>query len=157
MASGHSSLSTIHADSVDTLIKRLETPPINLSPTLINTIDAVAIMTHAVVNKQETRKLREIVEIVEVNPQGIAITNTPFVWNPREDAFYFKKSSHVFQKISGRYGFTVEELEKEFKVRSLLLNEIFSRGIVNFAQIQDIINHYYKDSASVLAAFNIAQ
>ena len=27
-------------DSVDTLIKRLETPPINLSPTLINTIDA---------------------------------------------------------------------------------------------------------------------
>ena len=36
MASGHSSISTIHADSVDTLIKRLETPPIELSPTLLN-------------------------------------------------------------------------------------------------------------------------
>jgi len=46
MASGHSSVSTMHADSVDTLIKRLETPPIELSPSLLNTLDCVAIMTH---------------------------------------------------------------------------------------------------------------
>ena len=39
MASGHSSVSTMHADSVDTLIKRLETPPIELSPTLLNVLD----------------------------------------------------------------------------------------------------------------------
>jgi len=39
MASGHSSISTMHADSVDTLIKRLETPPIELSPTLVNVLD----------------------------------------------------------------------------------------------------------------------
>jgi len=156
MASGHSSISTIHADSVDTLIKRLETPPINLSPTLINTIDAVAIMTHAVVNKQETRKLREIVEIVEVNPEGIAMTNTPFIWNAREDAFYFKKMSHVFEKISSRYGFTTPELEREFKIRTILLNEIFNKKIFNFNEIQDIINHYYKDAESVLKAFGIS-
>ena len=64
MASGHPSISTMHADSVDTVIKRLETPPIELSPTLLNVLDCVCIMTHAVVNNQETRKLREIVEIV---------------------------------------------------------------------------------------------
>ncbi len=155
MASGHSSLSTIHADSVDTLIKRLETPPINLSPTLINTIDAVAIMTHAIVGKQETRKLREIVEIVNVNPDGIAITNTPFVWNAREDQFYFKKSSHVFEKISERFGFTVPELEKEFKLRSMLLNEMAQRKIFGFKEVQDIVNHYFKDSDAVLKSFNI--
>jgi len=155
MASGHSSISTMHADSVDTLIKRLETPPINLSPTLINTIDAVAIMTHAIVNKQETRKLREVVEIVQVNPDGIALTNTPFVWNSREDAFYFKKASHVFEKISSRYGSTMEELEKEFKIRTMLLNELFNKQIFNSVDIQDIINHYYKDPESVLKAFNI--
>jgi len=156
MASGHSSLSTIHADSVDTLIKRLETPPISLSPTLINTIDAVTIMTHALVNKQESRKLREIVEIVDVNPDGIAITNTPFVWNAREDLFYFKKSSHVFQKISKRYGFSVEELQKEFKLRTLLLNELAKRGIYGFKEVQDIVNHYLKDSDTVLQVFGVS-
>ena len=35
MASGHSSLSTMHADSVDTVIKRLETPPIELLAMLL--------------------------------------------------------------------------------------------------------------------------
>ena len=155
MASGHASISTIHADSVDTLIKRLETPPINLSPTLINTIDAVAIMTHAVVGKQETRKLREIVEVVEVTPQGIAMTNTPLIWNAREDNFYFKKTSHVFQKISERFGFTVEELNKEFKVRTLLLNELTKRKIFGFKEVQDIINHYFKSPELVLESFGI--
>jgi flagellar protein FlaI len=157
MASGHASISTIHADSVDTLIKRLETPPINLSPTLINTIDCVAIMTHAVIGKQETRKLREIVEIVNVNPDGVAITNTPFVWNSRENKFYFKKSSHVFEKVSKRYGFTVEELEKEFKNRTLLLNELVKRKISNYKDIQDIVNHYYKSPEAVLKAFGVLE
>ncbi len=155
MASGHSSLSTIHADSVDALVKRLETPPLNLSPTLINTIDAVAIMTHAIVNKQETRKLREIVEIVEVNPEGIAMTNTPFVWNSREDVFYFKKMSHVFEKISKRFGFTVEELEKEFRLRTMLLNELAKRKIYGFKEVQDIINHYFNNPENVLSSMGI--
>ncbi len=156
MASGHSSLSTIHADSVDTLIKRLETPPINLSPTLINTIDAVTIMTHAIVDKQETRKLREIVEIINVTPDGIAITNTPFTWNARDDLFYFKKSSHVFEKISQRFGFSIPELEREFKVRTMLLNELAKRKIYGFKEVQDVINHYFKDPEGVLAAFNLS-
>jgi len=99
MASGHSSIATMHADSVETVIKRLETPPIELSPTLLNTLDCVAIMTHAVVNKQETRKLREIVEIINVDNAGTAITNTPFAWNAREDAFYFKKIAKFLKKL----------------------------------------------------------
>lgn len=155
MASGHSSLSTIHADSVDTLIKRLETPPINLSPTLINTIDAVAIMTHALVDKQETRKLKEVVEVVDVDPNGIAMTNTPFVWNARENLFYFKKSSHVFEKISKNFGFTNEELVQEFKNRTLLLNELTKRKVFNPKDIQNIINYYYKNPETLLKAFGI--
>ncbi|HKL23154.1 MAG TPA: type II/IV secretion system ATPase subunit, partial [Candidatus Nanoarchaeia archaeon] len=39
MASGHSSIATIHADSIETVIKRLETPPIELSPSLLNVLD----------------------------------------------------------------------------------------------------------------------
>ncbi len=155
MASGHSSIGTVHADSVDTLIRRLETPPISLSPTLINTLDAVMIMTHAIVKKQETRKVREIVEIINVDPKGIAQTNTPFIWNSREDRFYFKKSSMVFDKIGSRFGFSREELEKEFKRRSILLNEMVKRKILKFEEVQDIINHYYKDSETVLKTFGV--
>lgn len=156
MASGHSSIGTVHADSVDTLIKRLETPPISLSPTLINILDSVAIMTHAVINKQETRKLREIVEIVNVDPKGVALTNTPFVWNAGENAFYFKKDSKVFQKISKKFGTTLEELNNELQVRARLLYEMQRRKIFDFTQNQKIINQYHKNPEAVLQAFGIS-
>ena len=155
MASGHSSISTMHADSVDTLIKRLETPPIELSPTLMNTLDAVAIMAHAVVNKQETRRLREIVEIVDVNPEGIAITNTPFTWDAADDKFYFKKDSKVFEKISKRYGLSKDYISNEFARRAKLLYEMFRQKIFEFDEVQKIINDYYKNPEQVLQRFNI--
>ena len=156
MASGHSSISTMHADSVDTLVKRLETPPIELSPTLMNTLDCVAIMTHAVVEKQETRKLREVVEVVNVDSKGTAMTNTPFVWNAREDAFYFKKDSKVFEKLATKYGLTIEELNLEFDRRAKLLYELQKRGIHGFDQAQQIINQYHKNPVEVLASFGLS-
>ncbi len=155
MASGHSSISTIHADSVDTLIKRLETPPIELSPTLLNVLDCVAIMTHAIVNKQATRKLREIVEIINVDDKGVALTNTPFMWNPRDNVFYFKRDLKVFSKISRKYGISIEQLYKEFETRSRLLYELQRRKMFDFAQTQKIINEYHKSPSTVLQAFGI--
>ncbi len=155
MASGHSSISTMHADSVDTLIKRLETPPIELSPTLINVLDCVCIMTHAIVNKQETRKLREIVEVVNVDAEGVATTNTPFVWNPSDDKFYFKKNSKVFEKISKRYGISIEELELEFRRRIQLIYQMYQKKIFRFEDVQEIATRYYKRPEEVLRQFGI--
>jgi len=155
MASGHASISTMHADSVDSVIRRLETPPISLNPTLVNTLDAIAIMTHAIVKNRETRKLREIVEVVDVDRQGIAMTNTPFVWNPGDDKFYFKRDSKVFEKIERKNGIPKQELEKEFELRIKLLYELFRRKILGFDEIENIVNEYYKNPAAVLQRFGI--
>ena len=155
MASGHSSISTMHADSVDTVIKRLETPPIELSPTLLNTLDCVAIMTHAIVNKQETRKLKEIVEVVNVDSEGTALTNTPFVWDPQKDQFYFKKHSQIFQKISKRYGLTMEELDLEFRRRVQLIYKMYKNKTFRFEEVQEIVNKYYKKPEQVLKEFGV--
>ena len=156
MASGHASLSTMHADSVDTVIKRLETPPIELSPTLVNTLDAVAVMAHAIVNKQETRRLREIIEVVNVTPDGVALTNTPFKWNPATDKFFFKKDSKVFEKIMNRYGLTKEELMKEFETRTKIIFELYKQKVFSFDDVQKIINTYYKDPKQALKKLGIS-
>ena len=155
MASGHASLSTMHADSVDTLIRRLQTPPIDLSPSLVNSLDCVAIMTHATVNQRETRRLREIVEIVNVNRDGTALVNTPLIWDPAQDTFYSKKQSKVFEKISARHGVALDWLQKEFLIRTRLLYELFKRKIFDFDEVGTIINSYYKNPAEVLAKFGL--
>lgn len=155
MASGHSSIATIHADSVETVIKRLETPPIELSPTLLNVLDSICIMTHAIVKNQETRKLREIVEIVNVDSGGIALTNTPFIWNSSEDRFYFKRESKLFQKIAERYGMNQDILHLEFRRRAELLYKLYQNKIFKFHEVQGIINEYYKKPNEILAKFQI--
>lgn len=157
MASGHSAISTMHADSVDTLIRRLQTPPIELSPTLVNSLDCVAIATHAVVNKRETRKLREIVEIVNVNRDGTALINTPLLWDPAKDVFYHKKQSKVFEKISAKSGISLEKLEREYITRSKLLYELYKQKVFGFEDIQKVINDYYKNPVEVLSKFNIIE
>ncbi len=156
MASGHSSIGTVHADSVDTLIKRLQTPPIELSPMLINILDVVAVMSHAVINQQETRKLREINEIINVDKEGVSVINTPFIWNPEDDHFYFKKDVRAFDKIAKKYGITSKELYNELQLRAKLLYEMHKRKIYDFVQNQKIINEYHKNPKAVLKAFGIS-
>ena len=155
MASGHPSISTMHADSVDTMIKRLETPPIELSPTLVNTLDCVAIMTHAIVRNKETRRLREIVEIINTRSDGTAFVNTPFVWDPRQDIFYYKKESKVLEKISVRYGIPVERLQEEFIRRAKLLYVLYKKEVFGFNITKKIINDYYKSPEDVLRKYQI--
>jgi archaeal flagellar protein FlaI len=155
MASGHSSISTMHADSVDTLVKRLETPPIELSPTLLNVLDCVCIMTHAIVNKEETRKLREIVEIVNVDSDGTATINTPFTWNAAEDRFYLGKPSKVFEKIAKRYGIKQEELEVDLRRRAQIIYQMFKLNITKFEQVQELVNKYYKKPEEVLKELGV--
>ncbi|HLC31083.1 MAG TPA: type II/IV secretion system ATPase subunit [Candidatus Nanoarchaeia archaeon] len=155
MASGHASISTIHADSVDTLIRRLQTPPISLSPTLVNSLDCVTIATHAIANHQETRRVREIVEILNIEKDGTALINTPFIWEPTQDQFFFKKQSKVLEKISARRGIPIEKLQKEFITRAKLLYEMYKQKIFSFDEVGKIINDYYKNPVEVLNRFNI--
>ena len=155
MASGHSSLSTMHADSVDTLIRRLQTPPINLSPTLVNSLDCVAIMTHAVVKKNETRKLREVTEIINVGRDGTALVNTPFRWDPIKDIFFSKKQSEVLRKISVKTGIGLESLHNEVNIRAKLLFTLYKKGVFGFDEVGNIINEYHKNPVEILSKYGL--
>ncbi len=155
MASGHSSISTMHADSVDTLVRRLQTPPINLSPTLVNSLDCVIVATHARAKGQDTRRVREVVEIVNVNKDGTALVNTPFKWAPSQDMFYYKKQSKVFERISVKTGASVEKLQKDMMIRAKLLIAMYKKRIFDFGEVGNIVNEFYKNPVAILSKFDI--
>jgi hypothetical protein len=121
----------------------------------VNSLDCVAIATHATVGKKETRRVREIVEIVNVNKDGTAIVNTPMSWDAASDKFYFKKQSKVFEKISARKGIPMNELQAEFAARTKLIYELYRTKVFGFEEIQKIINDYYKNPSAVLAKYGV--
>jgi len=157
MASGHASISTMHGDSVESITRRLMTPPISLSPMLVNGLDMMVIATHAIVNGKETRRVREITEVVEVKPDGSAITNTPFRWNAADDKFYYSTDSKVFEKIGQKYGFSKEDMQKEFETRTRLLYALFQNKVLSYDDVQRVINDYAKMPEQVLQKFGVVR
>lgn len=150
MASGHSSLSTIHADSISSVIRRLETPPIELPPSLVNEIDAIAIMTHARIGNSEVRRLSEVVEVKFVSSDGNAESNTPLIWDPAKDKFYFKKEFIAFDKIEKRSGISKSTLLKELETRTKILNELAKKNITDVGEVQRILTAYMRNPLEVL-------
>ncbi len=154
-ASGHPSACTMHAEDVETMVKRLETQPINLSASLIETIDIVCIMGQGRVQGESVRRLKSVVEVLKVDDKGNVDTNTPFVWDPASDTFFFKTESKVFDKIMRNYGISRAKLLYEFEMRTKLLMEMYRRGIFEYKAVQEVINAYYKTPEEVLKRFMI--
>jgi len=157
MNAGHPSFGTMHAENVETMIRRLESPPIELSPALVESLDVVCVMTRVRVKDKMVRKLKSVAEILKVPESvGKAVLNYPFMWDPRTDKFYFKTDSRIFDKISIKRGISREELLKEFNIRARLLLEMYKNKVFGFKEVQDIISLYYKDPDTVLKHFKIS-
>ncbi|MBT3691330.1 type II/IV secretion system ATPase subunit [Candidatus Woesearchaeota archaeon] len=155
MASGHPSFGTMHADSVDTMIKRLKTPPINLSSSLVETMDVVLVMSNVKLKGKSVRRLREVVEVLSVKEDATFKTNKPFVWDPTTDGYNYVSASHVFQKITKHSGVPAEQLQAEFIRRSKLIHGLYSRKIFGFHDVQQVINDYYKDPDGTTRTYGV--
>ncbi len=160
MASGHPSLCTFHAASVETLVRRLETPPINLPASLIESIDIVLSITHAKDLKGEEknmRRLKEAAEIISVKQElGRVDYSRFFQWDPIKDEVNRGAQKSVFlDKISRRTGMTMADLEDEMNKRRLVLDELAKRDVLDFEEFSKIVNQYYKQKEIVLKDLGI--
>lgn len=150
MSSGHPSISTFHAGSIDTMIKRLTTPPIELSPTLIESLDVVVIMTHAKEKGKSARRIKEIVEIEGVNPKTDEVkTRVIFKWNPNDDSYEKVEDSIKITKIAASTGGSVSDALVEIEKRRRVLLWFKEKQMKDYTQIAQLINLYYKEPAKL--------
>lgn len=144
MASGHTSFSTFHANSVDGVIKRLTSPPIDLSPTLIESLNVVTIMAHT--SEKSARRVKEVVEIVSVDPRTEEVkTNLVFLWNPANDAFEKVNDSQIIPKLVEARGGNLDEAKDDLEKRKAVLEWLLSKGIKDFLEVTQYINMFYKE------------
>ena len=156
MASGHSSLSTFHAGSLETVIKRLIAPPISLPPTLIESLDAVVVMVHAKEKGKSARRIKEIIEIVGVDPKTDEVkTNVVFRWDPAKDEFEKVNESIKIETLAKAYGASKEDALREIEIRKKILDWMLKNGITDYAKVTEIINTYYKEPEKILEKIKV--
>ncbi|MBI2142816.1 hypothetical protein HYU20_00550 [Candidatus Woesearchaeota archaeon] len=154
--SGHPSFSTFHAASVETMIRRLETPPISLPASLVDSLDIVCSVIHIKDQRRNMRRVKDVKEIIEVKQQvGTVDSNTLFEWSQIEDTFVYNGNSHIMSIISKRTGTSIKELEDEVRVRGLLLSKLLEKNMAHYKDVTRVVNEYYKDPEGVKAFFGI--
>jgi flagellar protein FlaI len=151
MSSGHPCISTFHAGSIDTVVKRLTTPPIELSPTLLESLNIITIMVHAREKGKSARRIKEIVEVESVDPKTEEVnTNVIFKWNPITDVLEKVNESTILKRLVTAKGGTVEGALIEVERRKKILDWFKANGIKDFLEVTKMINLYYKEPKKLL-------
>ncbi len=151
MSSGHPSLATMHGGSTDAILKRLETPPIELPIGLLEALDIIIIMVHAREKGKSARRLKEIDEIRSIDSEnGKANYTRVFNWVPSTDSFEYSGSSWVLNKISKERGLSLMEINTELTRRKKFINWMVESDIIEMEKITKFIKSYYKDKKSIM-------
>ncbi len=152
MNSGHPSLGTIHAGSISDVIKRLETPPIELSPSLIEALDVLIVMVNAREKGKSSRRVKSVVEVQSVdahtgNPHSIET----FGWVPSTDEFKENiSSSDVLRRISFEKGIPYPKILRELEKRERILEWMQKNEVTRFDEVSKLINLYYKEEDTIM-------
>ncbi len=145
IASGHASMGTMHAASVSDVIKRLSTPPIELSPYLIETLDAIVIIANARERGETARRVKSISEIMSIDPETKnAHTVTIFTWIPSEDEFRDSSvQSQALRRMAFDTGTPYSGILKDIAERKKVLEWMKRHRIVQYDEVTEIVNRYY--------------
>jgi flagellar protein FlaI len=143
LATGHGGMCTMHAENVQSAVKRLTQKPMDISPAYIPLMNIVMSVqrVHLVKNgeKRAYRRVLSVNEIVEYEKYV-----NPFKWDPVKDLQEQDlDSSFLLTNISERLGLTREQLLSEMGRRSEVLRWMRQKNIRSYKDVATIIAEYY--------------
>lgn len=144
MATGHLGMSTIHGESVEAVIQRLESEPMNIPRPLLSMIDVVAIQVRTEVSDRPARRTERVTEMLSFYPKtNELLTKDVFRRTSRSDSFQYMGQSHILNRIMEKRGRTEEEVEKELQRRQTILDWMVRKKVRNYTEVARIIREYY--------------
>ncbi|MFP4632718.1 MAG: ATPase, T2SS/T4P/T4SS family [Halobacteriales archaeon] len=151
MSTGHTTYSTMHADSVDSAIHRLENPPISVPRSMLKALDIVSIQAQTFVKGERVRRNMKLVEIIGIDPKTRNIrTDDIFQWNAETDNFVRTGNSTALQDIKRARGWSDEELQRELDQRREVLQYMLDNDISDYEEVSKVIQSFIIDSDRVL-------
>jgi len=146
VSTGHLGMSTLHAESVEAAVYRLESEPMNVPRTLISGIDLITIQKRVEHVDKPTRRTVITSEIVGLDPRSKEIlTNEVYKWNAAEDKFEYTGRSYLVERIAEKKGISTDEAYEEIQRRARVLEWMRARNLRNYKDVSDVIRRYYEN------------
>jgi flagellar protein FlaI len=150
MATGHLGMSTLHAESVEAVINRLESEPMNIPKPLVSMIDVVMVIARTEKEGKPARRATTTTEVLELDTKTKSIpTEEVFSWNPREDKFIFSGHSSLLERHIKKLGVAKGKVKRELNRRKTVLEWMVHKGIRRYTDVANAIREYYANPKRV--------
>ncbi|MEM2117860.1 MAG: type II/IV secretion system ATPase subunit [Candidatus Bathyarchaeia archaeon] len=143
LATGHGGMCTMHAENLDSAVKRLTQKPMDISPAYIPLMNIVlSVQRVHLVKGSEKKAYRRVMDVNEI--ADYEDYRSALKWNPTKDVYVssFDKSL-MLTRISERIGITKKELIEELNRRKDVLHWMRERNIRSYKDVAAIIAEYY--------------
>ena len=151
MATGHATYSTVHADSAQSLIHRLEGKPIEIPRVMLQSLDIVSLHITTRVKSNRARRCKQVIEIIDIDPTTKEIlTNEVFRWDPVDDKFIYSGKSYVLERIRADKDMSREEMTTEIKNRTRIIEWMNNTNVREFHDVASIVSRYGETPDDVL-------
>ncbi|MFD1512232.1 type II/IV secretion system ATPase subunit [Halomarina rubra] len=151
MSTGHTTLTTFHADSVGEVIKRFTTEPINVSKTMFTALDLVSIQTSTRVNGNKVRRNKSLTEINSYDPENDEINvQDVYQWQAETDEYLRMGESNTIEEIKFDRGWNQDKLEEELFKRKLVLAYLIEARLNTYTQVAATLQAFINDPDTIL-------
>jgi len=150
MATGHLGMCTIHAESVDSAIHRLEAEPMNTPRSLLHMLDIILVQGRTEINGKPARRAFSVTEMVGSDSKTRELlTNDVYRWNAAGDFFSYLGRSYVLERIMKKLNSTAQEIQAELQRRKMVLEWMAKNKIRKYTDVAGVIREYCADPMRV--------
>jgi flagellar protein FlaI len=143
LATGHGGMCTMHAENLDSAIKRLTQKPMEISPAYIPLMNIVFSVQRVHLTKGGVKKaFRRVINVNEI--ADFEDYRTTFSWQPAKDEHKMDlERSILISSMAERQGIGKQALIDEINRRKDVLHWMRERNIRSYKDVAAIIAEYY--------------
>ena len=147
MHTGHSVVTTMHADTVEQIKRRLMEPPMSIPKNELQGLHLIVVQF-----RDRRRNIRRTLEVAEILVGSEELeTSTLFRWRPRGDIVEkVEQSSRVFEDLNLHTGMTIDEIQTDLKDKERIIQWMLDNKMKDIEEIGKLMEQYYKDPKLVL-------
>lgn len=152
MTMGQTTLTTIHAESLEDMISRLENQPLNIPRTMLTSINIIIRQSLVRIKGVYERRITDVSEVMMLDPESNELTfNTVFRWDSSGDKTVYAGGSDFPSEKLGSIGAHGGDGEGEINRRRDVIKLLAEKGITNYLEIWNYIRKYRVDPDKTLS------
>jgi len=146
MQSGHGGTSTIHAETLEGMLNRLTSAPMNIPKIMIPTLNFIVQIVRVKLGDVIVRRVKSLWEV-----RGVDDFKELSRWNIADDNFTHDLwSSRILATIANQHGRSLREVVEEIIRRKVLLDYLVENNIIEYDRIAAWITSYYLDPKATI-------